>query len=104
MFLAVVTLQLSTATFFRGFLIQPRLAADDTTVVGSFAAPGAGGVYRLSSCTPAEVCTSSYQVEIQYDIAIFEKALGLAINNHYALINEDGGVSCIGSYNIMHII
>ena len=38
------------ATFFRGFLIQPRLAADDTTVVGLFAAPGAGDIYQQSSC------------------------------------------------------
>ena len=62
MFLAVVTLQPAlgpgpTPTFFRGFLIQPRLAADDTTVVGSFNGPGARDDYQLSSCSPPEVCT-----------------------------------------------
>ena len=31
-------------------MIQPRLAADDTTVVGLFAAPGAGDVYKQSCC------------------------------------------------------
>ena len=48
-------------TTFRGFLIQPRLGADDTTVVGSFASPGPGGDYRLSFCVPPEV----YQFLIQ---------------------------------------
>ena len=35
------------------------MAADDTTVVGSFNAPGAGDVYQLSSCTPPEVSTTT---------------------------------------------
>ena len=54
----IVTLQpiIGSATPFRGFLLQPRLVADDTTVVGLFAAPANGDAYRLSSCTPPEVC------------------------------------------------
>ena len=67
MFCAVVTLRLVTGptpTFFRGFLIQPRLAADDRTVVGSFNAPGAGDLYRLSSCTLQEVSTTITEINI----------------------------------------
>ena len=37
------------------FLIQAQLAADDTTVVGSFASPTHGDNYRLSSCARQEV-------------------------------------------------
>ena len=67
MFLAVVTLQPlpgpgPTTIFFRGFLIQPRMAADDTTVVGSFTAPGAGDIYQLSSCTLPEVSTTTTEI------------------------------------------
>ena len=62
-FLAVVILQPvsgANVTFFRGFLIQPRMAADDVTVVGSFSEPDEEDDYRLSSCVPAEVNGVTY--------------------------------------------
>ena len=43
------------ASSFRGFLIQARLAVDDTTVVGQFEEPPVGGDYRYGSCTNREV-------------------------------------------------
>ena len=46
---------------FRGFLIQPRLVADDSTVVGQFPEPPAGGDYRYSFCTNREVCNKGVQ-------------------------------------------
>ena len=46
----------SSVTFFRGFLIQPRLAADDTTVVGLFMSPDTEAEYKLSSCMDPAVC------------------------------------------------
>ena len=54
----VVTLQprsLMHTTTFRGFLIQARLAADNTTVVGSFVSPSHDDNYQLSSCARQEV-------------------------------------------------
>ena len=79
MFLAVVTLQLlsgpsgPTATFFRGFLIQPRLAADDITVVGSFTAPdSAGDLYQLSSCTPPEVSTTTTEINTLINLGMIK--------------------------------
>ena len=39
-----------TASHFRGFLIQPRLVADNATVVGRFSA-SEGGDYQLLSCS-----------------------------------------------------
>ena len=54
----VVTLQprsLLHTTTFQGFLIQARLAADNTTVVGSFVSPSHDDNYRLSSCARQEV-------------------------------------------------
>ena len=55
MFLAVVLESTAAAPSFRGFLIQARLVADDTTVVGQFEEPPAGGDYRYGSCTKREV-------------------------------------------------
>ena len=47
----------ASAPTFRGFLIQPRLVADDTTVVGRFEEPSPGADYRYSSCgTNQSVC------------------------------------------------
>ena len=40
---------------FKGFFIQGRLAADDSTV-GTFVEPAAGSGTRLSSCVPPNVC------------------------------------------------
>lgn len=40
---------------FQGFVIQARLADDNSTVVGSFAAPSLGDNYQLSSCAIQEV-------------------------------------------------
>jgi hypothetical protein len=53
--LAVVVESTVAALSFRGFLIQARLVADDTTVVGQFEEPPAGGEYRYGSCTNVEV-------------------------------------------------
>ena len=53
--LAVVLESTAAAPSFRGFLIQARLVADDTTVVGQFEEPPAGGEYRYGSCTKREV-------------------------------------------------
>ena len=38
---------------FRGFLVQARQVADDTTVLGSFSVTDSGS--RLSDCDPASV-------------------------------------------------
>ena len=54
-FLAVVFESTANASSFRGFLIQARLAVDDTTVVGQFEEPPAGGDYRYGSCANTEV-------------------------------------------------
>ena len=65
---AVVILQPvigANVKFFRGFLIQPRMAADDVTVVGSFSEPDEQDDYQLSSCVPAEV---KLMVAISYHI------------------------------------
>ena len=59
----IVTLQPRSLLFmapFRGFLIQARLAADNTTVVGSFASPNHEDNYQLSSCARHEVRFCSY--------------------------------------------
>ena len=55
MFLAVVLESTAAAPSFRGFLIQARLVADDTTVVGQFEEPPAGGEYQYASCANREV-------------------------------------------------
>ena len=55
MFLAVVLESTAAAPSFRGFLIQARLVADDTTVVGQFEEPPAGGDYRYGTCANAAV-------------------------------------------------
>ena len=54
-FFTVVLESTAAAPTFRGFLIQARMIADDTTVVGQFEDPPAGGEYRYASCTPTEV-------------------------------------------------
>ena len=46
----------AAAPTFRGFLIQPRLVADDTTVVGGFVEPPIGANYGHSFCSYREVC------------------------------------------------
>ena len=84
MFLAVVTLQPvpgpgPTTISFRGFLIQPRLAADDTTVVGSFTAPGVGDLYRLSSCTPPEVSTITTEINMSWYDQMIRKVFFVSI-------------------------
>ena len=53
--LTVVLESTAVAPTFRGFLIQARLVADDSTVVGQFEAPPVGGVYRYGSCANTEV-------------------------------------------------
>ena len=45
----------AAAPTFRGFLIQARLVADDSTVVGQFEEPPVGGEYRYGFCTNREV-------------------------------------------------
>jgi hypothetical protein len=48
------------APSFRGFLIQARLVADDTTVAGQFEEPPAGGEYRYGSCSNREVANTTF--------------------------------------------
>ena len=51
-----VTLEATAAApTFRGFLIQPRMFADDSTVVGQFQEPPVEGDYGYSSCSYREV-------------------------------------------------
>ena len=52
---AVVLESIAAAPTFRGFLIQARLVADDTTVVGRFEEPPLGAEYRYGSCPSTEV-------------------------------------------------
>ena len=52
---AVVLESTSAAPTFRGFLIQVRLVADDTTVVGRFEEPPVGAEYRYGLCANIEV-------------------------------------------------
>ena len=56
--LAVVLESTAAAPSFRGFLIQARLVADNTTVVGQFEEPPAGGDYRYGSCANREVAST----------------------------------------------
>jgi hypothetical protein len=56
--LTVVLESTANASSFRGFLIQARLVADDTTVVGQFEEPPAGGEYRYGSCANTEVANT----------------------------------------------
>ena len=58
--LTVVLESTAVAPTFRGFLIQARLVADDSTVVGQFEAPPVGGVYRYGSCANTEVEKNIY--------------------------------------------
>ena len=46
----------AAAPTFRGFLIQPRLVADDSTVVGRFQEPLVGGDYGFGFCLYEQVC------------------------------------------------
>ena len=50
-----VSLESTAAPTFRGFLIQARLVADDSTVVGQFEEPAPGLQYRYGSCANTEV-------------------------------------------------
>ena len=52
---AVILESTSAAPTFRGFLIQARLVADDTTVIGQFEEPPVGGEYRHGSRANIEV-------------------------------------------------
>ena len=45
----------AAAPTFRGFLIQARMFADDSTVVGRFQEPPIGGDYGYSFCSYREV-------------------------------------------------
>ena len=54
-FLTVVLESAAAAPTFRGFLIQARLVADDSTVVGQFEGLPVGGEYRYGSCANTEV-------------------------------------------------
>ena len=56
--LAVVLESTAAAPSYRGFLIQARLVADDTTVVGQFEEPPPGGEYRYGSCANREVAST----------------------------------------------
>ena len=51
----VVLESTAAAPTFRGFLIQARLVADDTTVVGQFEETPLGAEYRHGSCVNIEV-------------------------------------------------
>lgn len=52
----------SPPTQFRGFLVQARLQADDTTRVGTFGIePASQADTRLSSCTPDTVSNTLSQ-------------------------------------------
>ena len=51
-FLSTVTLS-GGGTTFRGFILQARLMADDTTLTGSFSDPASGT--QLGNCTPSDV-------------------------------------------------
>ena len=53
--LAVVLESTAAAPTFRGFLIQARLVADDTTVVGQFEEPPVGAEYQYGFCANTEV-------------------------------------------------
>ena len=53
--LVVILESTSAAPTFRGFLIQARLVADDTTVVGQFEEPPVGAEYRYGFCANIEV-------------------------------------------------
>ena len=50
MWLAVTLLHTSSATF-RGFLIQARMTADSSTLVGRFSQPSAGADYEFLTCS-----------------------------------------------------
>ena len=56
-FFTVVLESTAAAPTFQGFLVQARMIAGDTTVVGQFEdlPTVAGGEYRFGSCTPTEV-------------------------------------------------
>ena len=45
----------SNDTMFRGFLLQARVMADDSTLTGSFSVPESGT--QLSACSPSSVST-----------------------------------------------
>ena len=53
--LAVIIESTAAAPTFRGFLIQARLVADDSTVVGRFEEPPMGGEYHYGPCANVEV-------------------------------------------------
>ena len=55
---------------FQGFLIQARLADDNSTVVGSFASPGHGDSYQLSSCAIQEVSTVNIEISRLQEFSI----------------------------------
>ena len=57
---AVVLESTLAAPTFRGFLIQARLVADDSTVVGRFEEPPPGSEYRYGSCANTEVEKNKY--------------------------------------------
>ncbi len=50
----VVSFRRTTSDQFRGFLVQSRLAADDTTVVGTFEVVDQD-LSELSACNPPQV-------------------------------------------------
>ena len=52
---AVVLESTLAAPTFQGFLIQARLVADDSTVVGQFEEPPVGGEYQHGPCANVEV-------------------------------------------------
>ena len=63
---------------FRGFLVQTRLIADDTTLVGTFATNGAANM-RLSSCTPASV-----RIPVVGGVVVWSLALPISVGSSYS--------------------
>ena len=62
-------------SMFRGFLLQARLMADDTTLIGSFSNPASGS--KLSSCSPPEVRTPQHTGALNVCTVILTILMGL---------------------------